>query len=460
MSALCNAERLYCRFLDSQPPFGGLLVALSGGADSVTLLHLAHRMADRYGYRLEALHVHHGIRGDEADRDRDFCKQLCDRLHIPLSVVELDIPALAKAEGRGLEETARLYRYQALQNYAAKHSLDRIATAHTATDNLETVLLQLTRGSGSVIGIPTVRDCYLRPLLRATRADVLAYLQEWDLPHMEDSSNKSDELSRNLIRHRVLPVLQELNPKAEEAFARAAMLSREDNAYLDSLASAAADSGNIREIAALPLPLRRRALKQRCAILGLNGVEYVHLEALLTLVENGIAHSSLSLPGGAVTIEEGQLIRKDAPIHFAPWEIPLHMGENSLPDGSMLYLSTESEEDVKKYTITQQNIYKLLIKDTLNFATIEGTIVARSRKAGDRILSGGMHRSVKKLYCDQKLSLSERSASPLICDANQILWIPALGKRCDQASAPSFVPLHLLWFRKNTPDGDAITDEL
>lgn len=424
--AVSLVDRAFCEFMKSHPR-QGLLIALSGGADSVVLLHVASRYRELLGYRLEALHVHHGIRGAEADRDREFCIDLCHKLGILLTVREYDIPSLATLERAGLEETARKYRYLALEECAAARDLDGIATAHTATDNVETVLLQLTRGTASLHGIPPTRGAYLRPLLTVSREGVLSYLQEHGLPHVEDSSNESVEYSRNLIRHRALPVLRQLNPRAEEAFGRAITCAREDDDYLQALAAPAAERGNVGEIAALPAPLRSRALIVRCGMLGIGPLSAIHVDALVRLCETAIPHSALDLPGGTVAVENGLLVRSVASV-AEDWEIELHPGENLLPDGSILFVFRENETDIEKYIAHQQIIYKLLINATLNFATIEGTMIARARRAGDRILSGGIHRSVKKMFCDGHIPTTERVYTPIICDGRGILWIPVLGR--------------------------------
>ena len=449
MSFSLRLDEVYCRFLDSHPCHS-LLVALSGGADSVALLHLAYQYQAKYGYRLEALHVHHGIRGKEADRDLEFCRSFCQNLQIPFHAHHLDIPFIAKIEKAGLEETARKYRYQALETIASERQLDTIVTAHTATDNMETVLLQLTRGCSSVIGIPSVRGAYIRPLLDATRTDILSYLEAYHLPHIEDSSNQNDDYSRNLIRHRVLPVLLELNPQAEAAFRRAVELSREDTSYLDELAASTFCDGRIEDFNKLPTPLRSRALKAHCEQLGFKDLSYTHLQALSALVKKNIPHSSLSVPGGSISIENGQLIPSKKLADTCDWETVLQMGENFLPDGSILYLSTQNEEDLKKYISRQQNIYKLLTKAVVNFATIRGSLIARSRRGGDRIFFGGIHRSVKKLYCDMHIPLSIRQNSPIICDESSIIWIPALNKICDQSTLSCDQHLYMIWLRKGT----------
>ena len=449
MAHSTRAEECFSRFLHDCPPQNGLLVALSGGADSVVLLHLAHRFASLFGGRVEALHVHHGIRDNEADRDLAFCENLCAKLGIPFTARRFDIPALAKDAKWGLEETARHYRYLALDECARERNLTAIATAHTATDNVETILLQLTRGAAGVIGIPPIRGQYIRPLLSATRQDILDYLAYWDLPHVEDSTNSEDLYSRNLMRHRVLPVLRSLNPKAEEAFGRAAEYSNEDSAYLDQLAAKTQVDGNVDAINALPLPIRRRVILNHCRSLGIDGLSSVHLDAILHLLETNRPHSSLSLPGGEIAIEDGCLVRRSVPdLASSPWEQKLFMGENHLPDGSLLYLTSDCEEELKKYISSQQNIYKLLTKATFGFAIIDGELIARSRRAGDCILAGGIHRKVKKLFSEAALPLDLRNRTPIICKDEEILWIPSIGLISDHSASSHAGPTHLLCLRK------------
>ena len=442
-----HAEECFFGFVSTYCGCKGLLVALSGGADSVVLLHLAHRYRDFFGERVEALHVHHGIRGEEANRDLAFCRDICGMLNIPFTAKHYDIPTLAQEAGWGIEETARHYRYLALDEHARARNLSHIATAHTATDNMETVLFQLTRGAAGVIGIPSVRDNYIRPLLSATRQDVLDYLTAWNLPHVEDSTNTQEFYSRNLIRHRVLPVLQGLNPKAADAFLRVCAYSKEDTDYLNELTRQAAWDGSLSALFDLPRPIQRRAVLSYCHSLGFPNLSSAHLDALLVLLQKGHPHASLSLPGGKVVIENGRLTRASHSASKA-WEISLQMGENHLPDGSLLYLTTECEEKIKKYISSPQNIYKLLTKTTLPFAIIDGVLTARSKRPGDRILSGGMHRKVKKLFNEASLPLDLRNTTPLICLGEEILWIPHLPLVRDQVVDTALPYIHLLLFIK------------
>lgn len=203
-----------------------VLVALSGGADSVSLLLVLQKL----GYEVRAFHLNHCLRGAESDRDEAFCRALCAERGVPLNVGRCDIAALS--QGKAVEETARRERYRLLEQAAEG---DKIATAHTADDNLETVLFHLVRGSGAkgVSGIPPVRGAVIRPLLFAERREIEAFLRENGQDYVTDSSNLSDDYTRNRLRHSVLPVLRGINEQAAQAALRLGEQLRQDEACLD-----------------------------------------------------------------------------------------------------------------------------------------------------------------------------------------------------------------------------------
>ena len=186
-----------------------VICALSGGADSVALLYGLYLLRDRLGIRLEAAHFNHCLRGEESQRDEAFARQLCEKLEIPLAVSRAQIVPGEK----GLENAAREARYAFLRSLPGK-----IATAHTADDNAETVLMRMVRGTGlkGLGGIPPVNGSVIRPMLTVTRLDVEDFLKEHGLPHVEDSSNAGDDFLRNRLRHHVLPLLHQENPKISE----------------------------------------------------------------------------------------------------------------------------------------------------------------------------------------------------------------------------------------------------
>ena len=182
-------------------------VGLSGGADSVCLLHLLYSLQAELSVTLQAVHVHHGIRGAAAERDAQFCRLFCEKLQIPLTVEYIDVPKIRRETRESTEECGRRLRYEAFRRTAGESG--KIATAHTADDNAETVLLNLTRG---ICGIPPVRGNVIRPLLFSSRAQVEQYCAENHLEYVTDETNFSDAYSRNRIRLEVLPVLKTLNP--------------------------------------------------------------------------------------------------------------------------------------------------------------------------------------------------------------------------------------------------------
>lgn len=455
-------------------PCRRLLIALSGGADSVTLLHLMRAIQPKFGYSLAAMHIHHGIRGEEADRDEDFCRSLCKSLGIDFHSSSIDVPALAAAEHRGLEETARHYRYAALFDYADQIGADRIATAHTATDQIETILMQLVRGSATAGGIRPMRGKLIRPLLEVTRAEILAYTAENALDYVEDSTNADDRYTRNFIRHTVIPALQTINPKAEEAFGRFAELRQRESDFLDREAMRRLNCGDLSaeslnqaknafhgaspaylpinqdlaDLRSLPSVLRTRAIAQLCEKGGISGLSHAHFEAIDKLIVQGRQGSSLSLPSGTIcVIDKGQFcLRPASPeceVDSTASEIEpfiLQPGENRLPDGSIIFAYTKVNESTEKYIKEKQNIYKLLINTELDFGKISNVIRVRSRKAGDRILCGSIHRKVKKCFCDLHIPLEKRSLEPILCDDERILWIPALRMRADGLSPTDLTP--------------------
>lgn len=222
-------------------PGDGVVVGLSGGPDSVFLLYALHTLQPRMGFTLWAVHVHHGIRGAEADRDEAFSEKLCAKLDIPFQAVHVAAPAYAAQHGLSLEEAARILRYEALE--AARQQLTQapaawIAVAHHLDDQAETVLHNLVRGAGlrGLAGMENRRNHVIRPLLSIKREDILKWLKQYDIPYVTDSTNADPHYTRNRIRSTVLPELREINPEASAHIAHSAALLREADAYFHALA--------------------------------------------------------------------------------------------------------------------------------------------------------------------------------------------------------------------------------
>ncbi len=295
---------------DMLPPGTAVLCAVSGGADSVYLLHwLLERRVDRQ-LMVYAAHFNHEIRGDEADRDADFVRELCENLDVSCSIGHGDVLAYAASRHLGTEEAARELRYSFLETCADSFGCSRIATAHTADDNAETILLNLCRGSGTrgLAGIPPVRGRLIRPLLQTERGEIERYLKEHGLFYVEDSSNAENCYTRNRLRHRVIPLMKEENSAFLTAAARTAQLSRMDDDCLNRLAEHFLEEylsdGSIpaRKLCEADPAVSTRVLRLLCG----SGLSMERTQALLRFAagnETGV----LEIPGRKILRKHGRL---------------------------------------------------------------------------------------------------------------------------------------------------------
>lgn len=407
--------------LADMPADTPIAVALSGGADSVALLHMLKKSTDA---PLCAVHVHHGIRGAEADRDAAFCASLCDAMDVPLTVIRLDVPALAKQTGKGLETAARDARYEALERFLDERHIRLLATAHHADDQLETLLQHLLRGSGlrGLCGIPASRPLgaatVVRPLLHLSKEEILSYCETSSLHFVTDSTNEEPCCPRNRLRLAVLPVLRELWPSGAVCAARCAASLAEDEQLLQSMAdeflAAEGSTPHVKALCALPRPILARVLHAMLP----TPPEAVHLDAVAALIRDARPHASLSLPRATVCVENGRLVVQTQREQDVPaYEIALDKGLTAFPCGiAILGDATPDKEAIAAYR------HRAIIR--FSSAAARGTLTLRSRRAGDRILSGGVHKTVRKLPVMTAFTPSERARMPLLCDEDGILAVP------------------------------------
>ena len=275
------------------------VVGLSGGADSSALMLALIELKDELGITVRACHINHNLRGAESDGDEQFVRRLCEEREIPLTVFSVDVKA-ASEKHESLEETARRLRYEKFGELCAQGV--KLATAHTANDNAETVLMNMIRGTGTkgLAGIPPVRDCFIRPLIFCTREDTERYCREKGVEFVTDSSNLSDDYTRNRIRHNVIPALEQFNPSFIAAVTRMTRAVGEDQAFLDAYAAECAekcalgagyDSRRLRE---LPPSILFRVI---AAELKKNGVEptMLRVEQCREIIGKGMGKVNLCL---------------------------------------------------------------------------------------------------------------------------------------------------------------------
>ena len=323
-----------------------ILVAYSGGADSTALLHMLSRYGKETGARVCAAHLNHGIRGEEADRDEAFCRGVAEKLGIPFFSRRVDVPALAKEWKESIETAARRARYLFFDEIMAREELPLLATAHNADDNLETMLFHLIRGSGlsGLVGIPVSRACeggtLIRPLLRMTKEDILAYCRAFELAYVTDSTNTDTDYTRNRLRAEVVPPLRQINSAAVSNAARLAECLQEDALCLESMTAMfleglrRGDGIETEKLNGSPAAIVNRALMALYREVSGGGVlEYTHIAALRRLSQRGTPHSRVTLPGGwEAVIEEELLLFRPAKKDEAPsaYFLPLAPGRNPI----------------------------------------------------------------------------------------------------------------------------------
>ena len=394
-------------------------VALSGGADSVCLFHVLRQMKE---FRLSAVHVHHGIR-DTADRDEAFVKDLCQTYQVPLVIYHVDVPAEAAARGLGLEETARLKRYEIFESLDTDH----IALAHHMRDQAETMLLNLCRGSGltGLSGMPPVRDRYIRPLLRTVPEQIRAWLTKNKYPWVEDETNLDPAYRRNFIRHEILPQLeQNINQQAVYHMGETAALLQEDLAVLEQMSmqlleeAGTEDGLHIPTLEAAPEALRRRALRRFLESLGLErDLSAVHYTQLEKLCRDPSGHR-IDLPHGICLERSYDTLRI--------WEKPAETEDFIIPgipwhgriDRFALELDVSFVENVKFEGFSENQYTK-----TFDYDTIKDTLVLRSRRPGDYLTIAGGRKTLKAYMIDAKIPRYMRDQVPLLADGDHILWV-------------------------------------
>ncbi|WP_052446914.1 tRNA lysidine(34) synthetase TilS [Candidatus Soleaferrea massiliensis] len=413
-----------------------VVIGISGGADSVTLLHLLCTLREEYALSLRACHVNHGLRGEESLRDQRFVENFCASLEVPLDVLEADVGRMAKERRVSEEECGRQIRYEFFERCCEAGG--RIATAHTLDDSLETVLFNLSRGTGlaGLCGIQPMRENIIRPLIGCTRAEIEEYCARNGLSYVTDSTNLCTDYSRNRIRLTVVPQLERLGGNLRQNAGRMTELLRQDEDYLQRQTRnflKRHQTGRGIEIAALRDEHPAIASRAVRMLLIESGFPYdrQHIEMALRMASEG--HGTLQVSADCyLEVKDGCLRawKKERAVNY--FEKPLNFGKTVLQDGIAVHIKlveVPHRENLK-------NIHTNMLRSCLDYDKIIGKVVVRQRLDGDkiRLWDRKMTKSLKKLFQEKKLSASERAERILLADEQGVIWLEGFG--CDERAAP------------------------
>lgn len=394
------------------PPNSTVTVALSGGADSVALLYALSRLKEPLNITLNAAHLNHQIRGDEAFRDEAFVKEFCDKLEIELICERIDVPKFAKENNLSLETAARQVRYE----FLSRVSGDLIATAHTASDNLETVLLNLTRGTAidGLCGIPIKRDNIIRPLISSNRAMIENYCKENDLTFVTDSTNLSDDYTRNMLRHSVIPVLKKINPQVESSVLKTSKSLKNISVMIKINAQDFINKNfiekklNLKDFSFLSPEIAKRVITEFIKLFDTEiTLEACHIDEIYKICQNG---GKTNIPKNCYCVNN---------------------------DGFLCFEGSKKPK-IPSYEVIiskiSQKINNLLLNNSLDCDRIVGKLVVRTRQSGDsiRLANRGCTKTLNKLFNELSIPTYLRDSIPVISDDKGVVWIYNIGvsQRC------------------------------
>lgn len=429
----------------------GVLVAVSGGPDSVALLHLLSGLREELRLRLEVAHLQHGIRGDEAREDALFVANMAKRLSLPLHTRDVELPRMRAERGKGnLEAMARDERRRFFVAVAQDRGLNRVATAHTRDDQVETLLMWLLRGSGrkGLGGMPPVQSficnkgeaqrapLLIRPMIETSRNEIMDYLAAECLEYRIDQTNLDPGPQRNWIRLHLLPQLRErMGPRLDERLAHLADLLRDEEEILECAAQerlqqAVRGGDLVRE----RLLQERKAMRRRMVRLwlqgtlgNLRGVSFDHVEDALRFITQGPPQGALSIPRGWTLVKQYETVRLEKrgrrrkPLCYS-YKLPAE-GELVIPEAGMKILSSRSS--VSSVARPRDDLEALF-----DLSFLPEMLTVRNFRNGDRFQPLGMqgHKKVKDLFIERRVPLSVRASLPLLVAGDEILWIPKYGR--------------------------------
>jgi tRNA(Ile)-lysidine synthase len=427
-----------------------VLIALSGGPDSVCLLHILKKLQEEFRLDLQSLYVDHGLRPGEAVREIEFCKDLCAKFNLPFLTKKIDVKFYAREKKLNIQEAARELRYRAFEETARELNTEKIALGHTADDQAETLLMRLLRGTGpaGLSGIPPVRGKFIRPLIEVQRREIEQYLGEEKIDFIVDSSNLKRDYLRNDIRLSLMPRIKEINPNIVDTLSRTASIFREEERYFEILVAKTlmkliSRKTNSRielflsPLAALEKIVLRRTLRRAIdETAGLRGINFIHIEDIIELVKKGKPGDRLYLPHGIRAIKSYStlILTSEPPVRLGVYSLEVP-GEIVLKEaGILLHASVLENQEIetKDFRTSAPNSHPATTQVLFDIDRLIFPLAVRPRKEGDFFypLGFGKKKKLQDFFVDEKVPRDERDAIPLIVSGENIIWV--VGYRGDE----------------------------
>jgi len=440
MFSSLNGSKIYKRILTtvytenmSELIDHGILVGFSGGADSVFLLCFLNEYKKRTGktFPVLAVHVNHCIRGEEANRDEQFAEEFATSLGVEFKAVNINVPAVSKELGIGIEEAARNVRYSCFTDIIhGRNDISAIAVAHNATDNVETVIMNILRGSGisGICGIKPVRDNIVRPLIKISKSEIIALLTEYNIPFVIDSTNTSTDYSRNYVRNEILPLFKRLSNDPEASFTRLTEILRSDFDYLNlQVNNFICNNGNDRipasKLRELHPSIQAKVISKLSYEKSGEYPEEKHITALKSLLQTD--NFRYSLPGKCDFVCERGICyfsKKASENKLSGQIFSLKKGENKISGTNLTVFVGETDN-------SSLNVYNFSIQAQISSDIINDGIFLRFKTNGDAYKYHGMKHKLKKVFNDRNIPSSERELIPILCDSQGILIVPGMSER-------------------------------
>jgi len=415
-----------------------VLVGFSGGPDSACLLYLLHTLKEKYRLRIHALYINHNLRPGEVPTEIAFCRQFCDNLGVPFMVESIDVISFSEEHGMNKQEAARELRYQVFGKAAADIRADKVALAHNADDQAETLLMRLVRGAGpaGLSGIPVRRGNIIRPLLEIGRKEIELFHANRNIVPVMDSSNLKEDYFRNMVRARLMPMLKQANPKLLQSLGHTMEILREEERFFEILVTKtlmkliSRKSQKRIELFLSPLEametvILRRVLRRAISETeGLKGIGFQHIEDIIALIKNGKSGDRLVLPRNIRVIKDYSLlvITSEEPLRIA--EYTLDLEGKAVIVGAGYVVTAAMEEGPGQPGDGKSS--ELLDAEKLCFP-----LIVRPRRPGDFFYPMGFGRKKKlqDFLVDMKVPRDERDSIPVVVSGDAIVWIA--GYRAD-----------------------------